>query len=205
MSTQLRRIALAAVIATAIATEIVAGLGCSASEAPVAPATSSPLVGTLEGTDARVGLVVDDAKGVLYVCGGATTRASLTRWFRGPRSAAGIDWTSEDLRVIAAPRGAAWAGELRKSDGTSVPFVLDAAAAGTLAGVYDATLPTGRAGVVVFQGSPAEQASMLGAFRASGGAFAQVLPVREVSRTSRGIEVQVAGLAETIFVQPVAP
>lgn len=199
MSTPLRRIAIAIAIA------LVAGLGCSASETPAVPSASSPLVGTLKATDARVGLVVDDAKGVLYVCGGATTRAALTRWFRGPRTPAGIDWTSEDLRVTAAPRGAAWSGELRKSDGTILSFELEPSAAATVAGVYDATLPTGRAGVVVFQASPTEAATMLGAFRANDGAFEQVLPVREVLRTSRGVEVQIAGLAETIFVQPVAP
>jgi hypothetical protein len=173
-------------------------LGCSASDDAATPSTSqASLVGALNGTDARVGLVVNDTKGVLYVCGGATTRAALTRWFGGSRTAAGIDWTTDDLRVVAAPSGKGWSGEVRKMDGSAMTFALTPAE-GSVAGLYQALLPEGRAGVVVFP-----DATILGTFKTTAGVFEQVLPVREVSRTPNGIEVQITG--RTFFVQPVVP
>ncbi len=176
--------------------------GCGASEEAVTTAPGA-LVGALAGTDARVGLVVNEERGVLYVCGGEATRASLTRWFSGARTAKGLDWTTDDLRVVASPSGAGWSGEVRRADGSALSFSLSPAAAGTIAGLYEAKLPEGRAGVVVFQATSAEPATILGAFKSTGGVFEQVLPVREVARAANGIEVRIA--ARTFFVQPVAP
>lgn len=188
-------------VALAIA---IAAIGCGGSDDEAAPAAAATLVGSLSGSDARVGLVVDDTRGVLYVCGGDATRASLTRWFAGARTAAGLDWTTGDLRVQAAPKGASWSGELKKADGTVLAFEVTPVAAGTIAGLYDAKLPEGRAGVVVFQASAAEPATILGAFKTTGGLFEQVLPVREVLRTGQGIEVKVPSVATSFFVQPVS-
>lgn len=182
-------------------------VGCGGSDdSPAAvAATTTTLVGPVIGTDARIGLVVDETKGVLYVCGGETTRASLTRWFRGARTTAGIDWTSGDLRVVAAPQGSTFRGELKKSDGSALSFEVTPTHAETIAGLYDATLPEGRAGVVVFQPSASEPATILGAFKTKDGVFEQVLVVRELLRTPLGIEVQVNGVAKPFFVQPVSP
>lgn len=177
--------------------------GCgSSSEESTTPAVAT-FVGPLTSTDARVGLVVDDTKGVLYVCGGDTTRTTLSRWFKGPRTAAGIDWTNGDLHVVAAPQGTSWSGTLKKSDGTTFSFAVTPVVANTIAGLYDASLPEGRAGVVVFQSSVSESPTILGTFQATSGPFEQVLPVREVSRTAAGIEVKIA--SKSFFVQPVTP
>jgi hypothetical protein len=191
-------------VSTSLATSLA---GCSAGDAaaPAPTTTKASLVGTLAGTDARVGLVVDDAKGVLYVCGGPTTRPSLSRWFSGGRSSTGLDWTSTDgLRVTASPRGDTWSGDLVTSDGARMHFDLAAAPAGTIAGLYEAKLAEGRAGVVVFQASSTEPATMLGTFQSIKGSFEQVLPVREVMVTKSGIEVQASGVAASFFVQPIS-
>jgi len=195
----LRRCVLACLLGLAL-------FGCGSSDDTTTPAANTAaLVGTLAGTDARIGLVLDDTKGVLYVCGGDSTRATLTRWFRGTRTAAGIDWTTDDLRVVAAPRGATWVGELKKSDGTSSSFEVTPTAAGTIAGLYESARAEGRAGVVVFQPSPSGPATILGAFKTTAGKLEQVLPVREVLRTPQGIEVTVASVSTAFFVQPVSP
>src|SRR5262245_11306700 len=40
-------------------------------------------IGALEGSDAKIALVRDDAVWAAYVCGGASTLSSLTGWFQG--------------------------------------------------------------------------------------------------------------------------
>jgi hypothetical protein len=182
--------------------------GCGASEDASPPVTTAEarLVGSVAGTDARIGLVIDATKGTLYVCGGDATRSKLSRCFSGPRTSAGLDWTSGDLRVVASQSGDTWSGEVRQSDGTSLRFDLAPVTKGTIAGLYDVKLPEGRAGVVVFQPSSTEPATMLGTIEIKAmGIFQQVLPVREVLVTARGIEVQATGVSTTFFVQPTSP
>src|SRR4051812_44754044 len=53
-------------------------------------------VGVVEGTDAVVGVVASAEKVTLYVCGGASTYSTMTRWFSGAPGAplANQGWTA---------------------------------------------------------------------------------------------------------------
>lgn len=103
-------------------------------------------VGSIDGTDAEVGLVVQDGAATAYVCGGDETRTTLTRWFEGAgeRDAGSLvqdDWTlawSGAAGTLTDPAGteSAWA----KEDQSRTAGVFDAEDSGCRDGaiVWDA-------------------------------------------------------------------
>jgi hypothetical protein len=110
-----------------------------------------------------------------------------------------------DERVVASPTGDGWTGELRKADGSTLPFTLAPSLTGTAAGLFDAAIPEGKVGVVVVQAKGTDAPVLFGGIRAATGKFEQVLPVREVSLSAQGLEVRVANIARTFFVQRTQP
>ncbi len=87
-------------------------------------------VGTVQGTDAQVGLVVTDVNVVAYVCGGPDTRTTLTRWFAGStmRSLEVSPLDSGVGTVTADDWSLSWNGDtgsLVDPDGVIANWVLD--------------------------------------------------------------------------------
>ena len=60
-------------------------LGCSSSSTtPTSSPTTERYVGTMDGTNVLVGLVVTDDTALLFFCGAGATLTTLTHWMRGP-------------------------------------------------------------------------------------------------------------------------
>src|ERR1041385_8720660 len=58
-------------------------ISCGGTEAAAQFRPLEVYVGQVDGTDARIALVRDDARWAAYVCGGPSTLSSMTEWFEG--------------------------------------------------------------------------------------------------------------------------
>ncbi|MEX1363236.1 MAG: hypothetical protein AB1Z98_08925 [Nannocystaceae bacterium] len=110
-------------------------------------------VGTVEGTDIVLGALIDGDELAIYQCGGDTTFASHTGWFRG-RFGAGDDTDAfelvlDDLRLEGLRDADGLEGELVEADGTRHDFRLDPVADDAEAGVYTVAEGDVSVGVVV--------------------------------------------------------
>ncbi len=157
------------------------------------PSVRRELVGNLSGTDARIGIVLQNGKVNFFVCGGPSTYTTHTKWLRGEAidfdsfSLAADGWSASAARV-----GGRWAGKLRRpGDAADLPFDAYFADPFTIAGLYETTIPEGLAGVIVMQRTKADPATVQGSFKLAGGGFLQVLPVR-TTRDAEGLLVKVA-------------
>lgn len=152
--------------------------------------TTRTFVGDLQGTDARFGLVVEGGKGFLFFCGGDQTFATATKWFRGalsldaPFALQQTGWTAS-AGLEADGHGVV--GTLDRGDGAPLTFRGTEVAAGTDAGLYEATDTDGVAALIVKQASPSDAATMQGAFKGTGGSVRQVVPL---GRAPEGFQVQ---------------
>ncbi len=168
------------------------------------PAVRREAVGALNGTDGRVGIVLQYGKVNFFSCGGPATYASHTKWLRGDApdydrfSLAADGWSVTAERVAGH-----WSGKLRRpTDTADLTFDAYYVDPYTSAGLYESTQPEGLAGVVVFQRTKSDPATALGSFKLVGGGFAQVLPVR-TAREAAGllVEVPFASGARQFYVQ----
>ena len=102
--------------------------GCAATdEGPSGP--HAIYLGAVEGTDAVVAFVVDEADGAVnsYVCGGPTSYAELSRWFCGDSRVAGDGSVSfeeivDGFAMIATVDDGRIDGAVSSLDGTSYAF-----------------------------------------------------------------------------------
>lgn len=171
------------------------GAGCGASSDVALgndPTVRREAVGTIEGTDARVGIVLQYDKVNFFACGGPSTYATHTKWLRGAQTTYDSFSLAADGWTVAAQRvGGHWEGTLRRpGDGADLKFSAYYADPYTSAGLYESTQPEGLAGVVVFQRTKADPATVQGSFKLAGGGFMQVLPVR-TQREPSGLLVEV--------------
>ncbi|WP_438024051.1 hypothetical protein [Sorangium sp. So ce233] len=178
--------------------------GCAADpEEHEAPATGTS-VGAVDGSDAVVAVVRGEGEVTLYVCGGASSYATMTRWFEGTVEANGAfslsngGWTAR-----AEPGGDA--GTLRSPDGAELAFRVRPASLDRDEGLYSAVDSGCRTGVVVLTPEGAEAPALQGTWCGAGDLFAQVTPIRWLSELDRrGIEVRVEleGAPKNLLVTP---
>ncbi|WP_437753725.1 hypothetical protein [Sorangium sp. So ce1389] len=175
--------------------------GCAAEAVDPAPETS---VGAVEGTDAVVAAVRGEGKVTFYVCGGASSYATMTRWFEGPADASGAfslangGWTAS-----AEPGGDA--GRLRTPDGAELAFHLRPASLDRAEGLYAAVDSGCRTGVVVHTPEGAEAPALQGTWCGAGDRYAQVTPIRslhEIDRRGIEVRVEVDGARKDLLVTP---
>lgn len=127
--------------------------GCTSSPKPL---EESPRrwVGTVEGTDALVGVAVEEDAVVAYVCG-RSTWATQTGWFATTfaegstvdalPATSGSGHTLETLRIDATRA----TGTIRFADGTTGRFAVPRADPRTPAGLYDHTSSEAQAGLII--------------------------------------------------------
>ncbi|KYF57189.1 hypothetical protein BE04_31495, partial [Sorangium cellulosum] len=161
-------------------------------------------VGAVDGTDAVLAVVRGEGAVTLYVCGGASTYATMTRWFEGPEDPSGaFSIESGGWTATADPGGGS--GRLRTPDGAELAFRARPAAPGSIEGLYAADDGGCRTGAVVFTPEGAESPALQGTWCAVGDRFAQVTPLRPLSALDRrGIQVQVEldGARKNLLVTP---
>ncbi|WP_437965774.1 hypothetical protein WMF04_40030 [Sorangium sp. So ce260] len=190
--------------AMALATGLLGALLCAACAAdPEAPPPEIS-VGAVDGTDAVLALVRGEGAVTLYVCGGASSYATMTRWFEGPEDASGaFSLASEGWTASADPGGES--GRLRTPEGAELAFRARPAAVDGIEGLYAAVDGGCRTGAVVFTPEGAETLALQGTWCGAGDRYAQVTPIRPLSALDRrGIEVQVEldGARKNLLVTP---
>jgi hypothetical protein len=185
-------------------------IGCGGEEgiSPVALPVQS-YVGDVEGSDARVAVVEDGEELVAYLCGGPTSFATLTRWFRAPLPEQGSPFHLEKDGIViegSVSDGLA-EGEIVASDGTRLAFQAEATPRGDLAGLYGAQDEGCMTGVIIGSAAPGEEPLVQGTWCSASGSRAQVIPILPAQIQPRGLEVRVVVGAETrhLFVTPIRP
>lgn len=139
------------------------------------------------GSDAVVGMVSDGERVQLYLCGGPSSYAALTRWFQGP---VGADGSFSIASGDFVAEGDAFTGEgvVKTDDGRTLAWQVDPAS-GDLPGLYAAMDGSCRTGVVVgdFDGDGA--LDLQGTWCDGKDLFAQVTPIMPIMPSARGIAV----------------
>lgn len=166
------------------------------------PAPSFPraYVGEVEGTDARVGIFGRDPNSFrLYSCGGPETVGLLTHWFNTTTGFPDDGYTytlqvEEDVAV----------GTVYLPDATGYSFTARPVTWGKLPGLYEATAPCGKVGVIISEVPDSDEFHVQGACAGPVIADAkQVNPILPLTRASDGsIEVQVEGDTDVVVVKP---
>jgi hypothetical protein len=150
-----------------VALVVLLGVGCdppepsSPSPTPAATTTQPPaneaakvFVGAVEGSDMRVGVVLENGKAAIFFCGGATTLPK-TKWYRGAYK------FPEPLSITAAaPSTASVSGTLTADEATGTVKLEDATSpeqswratvvsGQSIAGLYESKESDGIAGLVL--------------------------------------------------------
>jgi hypothetical protein len=171
------------------------GVGCSSETAPGAPT----FVGTLTGKDAVVGAVAEGDDVSFYVCGGASTYSTMTRWIQGTARADGsLDLLSKGWRVTGNLE--VGAGEL-EGEGVTYSWQVHPST-GPLEGLYETVDSGCRTGAVVGDFGDGVGTRLQGTWCDTSNRFAQVTPI---AISPQGIQIDVlTGLSKTLFVTRLA-
>ncbi len=159
-------------------------------------------VGSIEGTDAVVAAVSNGEEAVVYVCGGASTYASWTRWLRGPVEGGRVTLEKDGIRV----EGDLASGALTfvAEDGGSARINARSVDENSVFGLYVNGDDGCNTGVVVLdEGGDAPRVQ--GTYCDAAGARAQVLPILPVEDHGAGISVSIAmpALQKTLIAKSV--
>jgi hypothetical protein len=160
-----------------------------------APATTYTYVGTVDASDAVVGLAVTGDNANLFFCGTGSTLTVQTHWIPGNVT------FGQTFTVTDGTATATGTATTTHASGTFTPtptsptltWSADIVAAGTLAGVYDEQNDQGNAALVVLQGDPNAMPVAQGAYLpiSTPNAVLQVTPYTPLTVTPQGIEVTV--------------
>ncbi|MBL8937484.1 MAG: hypothetical protein JNM69_23180 [Archangium sp.] len=130
---------------------------CSCAPSSMTPEGPPRFVGKVSGTDALIGLAVEDGSVVAYVCG-KDSWETRTGWFAtGFESAEAVEEgalvsvssaSGHTLENAVVERSQV-TGSIRFADGTVAPFVAERADPRTAAGLYDTTSSEGQAGLII--------------------------------------------------------
>ena len=179
-----------------------ASAGCSDEETATtsAPIATGSYIGQVDGSDAKLGVVVGPSQVVAFVCGGDATYGTSTVWFRTARSApSAVDVTSKAHELhLEKVDGSTLSGQFVLGDGSPAHTVRVTRLndENGIAGVYEATDADGHSGVIV---SSADEAQ--GAFIPSIAAkFLQIVPIRPLALID-GSLLRVLVAARTIEVK----
>lgn len=121
----------------------------SSSESAGDPNAVKVYVGTVDGTDMRVGLVTEHGAAALFFCGGASTLAD-TKWFRSTSAdPKGFNLTKDDWAANGSATDALASGEVQIGARNALAWHASRVQDGSPAGLYDYRATDGTGGVVV--------------------------------------------------------
>jgi hypothetical protein len=187
---------------------------CSAdheSATPAPEATPRVFTGEVAGTDAQVSAIVTSHHARLYFCGGASTYTTLSRWIPAVTSRGEVtadETAGKGFSVRATLDGDELSGTLSTGDAGAYSFHAGVTNDGTVAGLYEATSPCGKVGVIVTQATAKDEPAAQGACIGTGNVvdIHQVNPVLPLVRTKDGsIRVVVDGSSTEVLVRAAAP
>jgi hypothetical protein len=179
---------------------LVTALGCDAelesSGAGLAELDAGPthevLVGVVEDSDVRVGVLADDARLRVFLCGGPSSYAAATHWVRADLESNGdFHFSSDELELTGTLVDGVLEAELVADDERAVVRA-ERVRDDTLAGLYEARADCGTIGLIVTQDDPDSKPTAQGACVGDGHLPDQVNPIKPISRDSDGaISVEV--------------
>jgi hypothetical protein len=178
----------------AAALTLVTALGCDvevdASGSGLAELDAGPthekLVGEVEDSDVRVGVLADDARLRVFLCGGPSSYASATHWLRAELDGDGdFSFRSDELELTGTLVDGVLEAEL-VADGERSMVRAERVRGGTLAGLYEARADCGTVGLIVTHDGPDSEPTAQGACVGEGHLPDQVNPIKPISRDSDG-------------------
>jgi hypothetical protein len=187
---------------------------CGSSSAPPSPplATTERYVGTVEGSNALVGLAVTDGKALLFFCGAGSTLTTSTHWLRGSVTLGqSFQLTDGVATATGASTGSSTPQQIsgtytESASGKPLSWSASLVTGDSLAGVYDDQLSEGLVSLIVLQPSSKDAPVAQGAFHVTVGVVAvlEVTPLSPLAQTAKGIEVDVvvSDTKESVFVVP---
>jgi hypothetical protein len=145
------------------------------------------MVGDLEGTDTKVGLVADGGRIKFFLCGTGASLADHTRWLAGTYQNDATFSLSGGVTVTGKLDAAIGTGSVTFPDGSRATWRARRVPSDTVDGLYESTDDTGRGGVVVNESGTTQGAFIMGVRER----FLQITPLRPVVREANGIRVRV--------------
>ena len=174
---------------------------------------NSTFVGSVEGTNLLVGLVVTNDQALLFFCGAGQTLTTETHWMHGAVTV-GQAFNPTD-GTASAMAGAASGGSgathltgtlMESSSAKPLTWSADLVSSGTLAGVYTHQLSEGLVALIVQQPTANAMAKAQGAFHVlkAKEAILQVTPLSPLMVGEKGlaVDVVVGGVKQEVFLTP---
>ena len=160
--------------------------------APSCGGGTTTYVGTVDGTDVAVGLVTDGSHVALFFCGGPSSFATSTKWFRFAASGDTLDATAGAWSAHATLAGATASGTVDRGDGQALAWTAARVDDGSPEGLYESVGAPGTAGVIVRSATDASASQ--GAFIDTQQKIEQIIPIFPIDLEPQGLHVQIAGL-----------
>lgn len=149
------------------------------------------LVGEVEGSDVRVGVLASGDQLRVFLCGGPSSYASATHWVRTALDASGdLRFSSDALQLEGSLADGVLDAELITDDERALVRAR-AVHADTIAGLYEAQAECGTVGLIVTQDTPDSSPTAQGACVGDGHLPDQVNPIKPISLEQGAIAVEV--------------
>jgi hypothetical protein len=153
--------------------------------------TSTTYVGAVDGTDVSVGLVTDGSYTALFFCGGPASFATATKWFRFAESSDAFTAQAGTWTATGTTTADGASGTLDRGNGESLTWSVARVPDGSIMGLYESIDASGTAGVVVR--SETDASGTQGALIDREHAIEQIIPIRPLAQTDRGLDVLIDG------------
>lgn len=139
------------------------------------------LVGEVEDSDVRVGVLADATRLRVFLCGGPSSYASATHWLRAELDDDGaFDFQTDQLELRGSLVDGVLEAELTRGE-ESARVRAERVRADTIAGLYEARAECGTVGLIVTQDEPDTQPTAQGACVGEGHLPDQVNPIKPIS------------------------
>jgi hypothetical protein len=170
---------------------------------------TTTFVGSVDGTNVLVGLVVTNGQALLFFCGAGKTLTTETHWMHGAVTVGqAFNLTDGTASATGAASGGSGATHLtgtlaESASAKPVTWSADLASGGTLAGVYTHQLSEGLVALIVRQPLAKDAPVAQGAFHEikAKEAILQVTPLSPLAVSAKGlaVDVVVSGLKQEVF------
>jgi hypothetical protein len=172
-----------------------------------AAAGTTRWVGEVEGSDVRLGVVMDGgARARVFFCGGPSSFATSTRWLIADvKSGGAFSFDDMGWRVSGEVAMDRVTGELAIGDEAGRAFSARPVQKGTLAGLYEGQSECGRVGLIVLHDSPTSAARGQGACVGPGHPPEQVSPILPITLEAGGIQVEIGAVRAEVRAAGLTP
>lgn len=178
------------------------GAGCSSSVPVGTVSVDGTYVGAVTGSDYWVATYANGNQVAVYVCGGATSFGTASRWYLGNLTARRAVLTADGWTVAVDLAEGHATGTITPPSAAAIAFDAPAARASSLEGLYVA-LDDGRRTGVIVRHEPGKDPVAQGTwFGPSFDARAQVTPIKPIDATTFDVQFTFGGQTRNLTVKP---